>query len=101
MTYNISDSNVFQRIIVYALIKLNTPNIFRNIKYSFFLRHKCAIDSDEDYYLSLFYSAFDFLEKLNFKKLSISKIEFQNFIDEFEKKELLKTGNLNNLDKGI
>ena len=100
MTYQITDTNIFQRLIVYCLIKLNTNNIYRNIKYTYFLRHKTAIDSDEDYYISLFYSAFDFLEKLNYKKLSISKNEFQNFIDEYEKKDLLKSGNLNKLDKG-
>lgn len=100
MTYQVSDFNVFQRLIVYCLIKLNTPNIYRNIKYTYFLRHKAAMDSDEDYYLSLFYSAFEFLEKLNYKKLSITKNEFQNYIDEYEKKELLKSGNVNSLDKG-
>lgn len=100
VTYNINDSNTFLRIIVYSLIKLNIPNIFRNIKYTYYLRHKSSIDADEDYFLSLFYSAFDFLEKLNFKKLNISKNEYQSFIDEFEKKELIKAGNINSLDKG-
>lgn len=100
MTYQITDSNIFLRLIVYCLIKLNTPNIYKNIKYTYYLRHKAAIESDEDYYLSLFYSAFEFLEKLNYKKLLISKNEFQSFIDEYEKKELLKKGNPNTLDKG-
>lgn len=101
ITYQVTDFNVFKRLIVFCLIKLNTPNIYRNIKYTYFLRHKAAMDSDEDYYLSLFYSAFDFLEKLNYKKLSITKNEFQNYIDEYDKRELLKSGNLKSLDKGI
>lgn len=100
MTYQINDSNIFQRFIVFCLIKLNTPLIYKNIKYTYFLRHKAAINSDEDYYLSLFYSAFEFLEKLNYKKLNISKIEFQCSIDEYEKKELIKNGNPHSIDKG-
>ena len=78
------------KIIIYSLIKLNIPNLYKHIKYTYYLRHKNIIDSDEDYYLSLFYSAFDFLEKLNFKKLNITKFEFNLFIDEYEKKEILK-----------
>ena len=71
---------------------IKTQNIYRNIKYTYFLRNKLSIDSDEDYYISLFYNSFEFLEKLNSKKLSISKNEYNYFIDEFEKKELLKSG---------
>jgi len=92
MTYNINDPDLFQKLIVFCLIKLNTKNIYRNIKYTYFLRNKLSIDSDEDYFISLFYKAFEFLEKLNSKKLSISKNEYNYFVDEFEKKELLKNG---------
>lgn len=99
--YNISDHNIFLKLVVYCLIKLNIPGIYRNIIYTYYLRHKGAVDSDEDYYLSLFYSAFDFLEKLNFKKLAITKNEFQSFVDEYEKKELIKLNKANSLDSGM
>lgn len=92
MTYNINDPDLFQKIIAYCLIKLNTQNIYRNIKYTYFLRNKLSIDSDEDFFISLFYNAFEFLEKLTSKKLTISKNEYNYFIDEFEKKELLRNG---------
>lgn len=91
-SFNVTDPDLFQKLIAFCLIKLNTQNIYRNIKYTYFLRNKLSIDSDEDYYVSLFYYAFEFLEKLNSKKLSISKNEYNYFIDEFDKKELLKNG---------
>ncbi len=40
----------------------------------------------------MFYNSFEFLEKLNYKKLNITKNEYNYFIDENEKKELLKIG---------
>lgn len=92
MTYQINDPDLFQKLIVFCLIKLNTQNIYRNIKYTYFLRNKLSIDSDEDYYISLFFNSFEYLEKLNSKKLTITKNEYNYFIDEYEKKELLKNG---------
>ena len=80
---------------------MNIQNIYKNIKFTYFLRHKAVIDSDEDFYLSLFYTAFDFLEKLNFKKLAIPKNEYQSHIDQFEKREFIKNPKLSNGDKGI
>lgn len=57
--------------------------------------------SEEDYYCSLAIQAIEFIEKINFSLLKISKEEFTCYADEYEKKELLRSTHIRNQGKSI
>ncbi len=67
------------------------PNLKSHLKYISLFRHKTIITSEEDYYCSVAIQAVEFIEKINFSLLKISKEEFACYADEYEKKELLKS----------
>jgi hypothetical protein len=87
---NRSDS-VNIKLLGYCLLKLNLQNLKQNINFTGLFRHKTVITSDEDYIVTQFQKAIDLIEKLSLNILNITKNEFNAYMDEYEKRELLKS----------
>jgi hypothetical protein len=88
--YNVTDKSTLHKLIVFCILKGNLPNIKTHFRYVSLFRHKTTISTEDDYYLSLFFHAVEYIERMNFSMLKISKEEFNLYADEFDKKELLK-----------
>lgn len=89
--YKITDKIPLVKFTVYALLKSNIHKLKGNLRFIALFRHKTIINSEEDYYLSIFFQAIEFIEKLESSKLKIDKNEFINQLDAFNKKELLNS----------
>jgi hypothetical protein len=91
------------KFLVYSIFKCNIANFKAQIHYINLFRHKTLISSEEDYFVSLYFQAFEFIEKMNSSYIKMSKAEFDELCDEFEKKELLKRdkGNTMSSSKSI
>lgn len=88
--YKLVDKSTIIKFLVYSLIKGNIYNLKINLKFTALFRHKNSITSEEDYFLSIFFQAVEFIEKMNYSHLKIKKNEFMEYCEEFTKKELLK-----------
>ncbi len=89
--YKISEKFAMLKFLVFCFLKANVTNLKGHLSYIQILRHKTIISSEEDYYCSIAVQAVEFIEKINFSLLKISKEEFSSCIDEYNKKEILKS----------
>lgn len=65
--------------LVYLLIKANIPNLCSNI--NFMDRYHDVINSEKEYYFTVFKAAVEFIKKMDFKDLQISQEEYNLFLD--------------------
>jgi hypothetical protein len=91
--YKITDKTILIKLLAFVIVKANINNLKSHLRFMAWFRHKTTISSEEDYYLSLIFQAIEFIDKLNYTHLKLSKSEFIEFCDEFDKRELLKSKN--------
>lgn len=87
------EREILLRLIIFTILKSGVLNLKAQIRYTSLFRNKSVISSDEDFYLSLFSEAIEFIERITHSQLNISKIDYNSYIDDYEKKELLKNTN--------
>ena len=85
-----TDKFIIIKLIVFCILKANINNLKNNLRIISLFRHKTTINSEEDYFLLLIFQAIEFIEKMNYTNLKIKKNEYYEYIDEYEKKEMLK-----------
>jgi hypothetical protein len=88
--YDLTEKFALMKFLVFSFLKANVPNLKSHLKFIALFRHKTNFSSEEEYYCSLAIQAVEFIEKMNFNVLKITKEEFSSYLDEYEKKELLR-----------
>jgi hypothetical protein len=83
------DKNALIKLLAYTIIKCNTPGIKSIVKFISMFRHKTVATSEESYYVLMFSKAIAYIENIKQEDINISKKDFNFFVDEFEKKELI------------
>jgi len=80
-------------IIVYTLLKANINKLKSNMNFIRNFRHSTRLESEDDYFCTTVSTAIEFIDKLSFQNLNITKEDFNSLFEETQRKEIVRRYN--------